>query len=77
MKENITYTVTQEIGVISRNDNGNTKEVNLVVWNDQEAKLDIRNWSPNRERYGKGIIMTIEEEWMLLMILQMFYSRFS
>lgn len=75
MNENITCTITKEIDVISKNERGYTKEVNLVKWNDSSEKLDIRNWHPNREKSGKGITLTLNEGRMLRKILDEFYDK--
>lgn len=75
MNENITCTITKEIGVISKNERGYTKEVNLVDWNNSGEKLDIRNWHPNREKSGKGITLTLNEGRMLRKILDDFYDK--
>ena len=57
----IKYEITKKIGVLSENAKGWTKELNLVSWNDRPAKLDIREWSPDHEKMGKGIALTEEE----------------
>ena len=54
MKE-IQYEIKQEIAVLSKSDSGYTKEINLISWNGAEPKYDIRSFSPNREKCGKGI----------------------
>lgn len=55
------YEITKELGVISENAKGWRKELNMVSWNDREPKYDIRDWSPDHERMGKGISLTEEE----------------
>jgi len=37
------------------------KELNKVSWNDREAKYDIRDWSPDHEKMGKGVTLSDEE----------------
>lgn len=37
------------------------KELNKVAWNDGEAKFEIRSWSKDHQRMGKGISFTEEE----------------
>ena len=54
MKE-IQYEIVKEIAVLSKGDSGYTKEINLISWNGREPKYDIRSFSPNREKCGKGI----------------------
>lgn len=74
MKE-IQYEIRQEIAVLSRSDSGYTKEINLISWNGAEPKYDIRSFSPNRERCGKGITMTAEEAKQLLKALQAYFGN--
>jgi hypothetical protein len=69
MKE-IQYEIVKEIAVFSKSDSGYTKEINLISWNGNEPKYDIRSFSPNREKCGKGITLTEQEVKMLLEALQ-------
>ena len=55
------FEITKHIGVLSESDKGWTKELNLVSWNDREAKYDIREWSPEHEKMGKGVTLSEEE----------------
>ncbi len=57
----IKYEIVEQIGVINETDKGWKKELNLVSWNDREPKYDLRDWSENHERMGKGITLTKEE----------------
>lgn len=57
----ITCEIVEPIAVLSENERGYTKEINLVSWNGAEPKFDIRNWHPGREKSGKGITLTKEE----------------
>lgn len=69
MKE-IQYEIVKEIAVLSQSDSGYTKEINLISWNGNESKYDIRSFSPNREKCGKGITLTEQEMKKLLAVLQ-------
>ncbi len=60
-EKSITYEIVEPIAVLSENEKGFTKEINLVCWNGAEPKFDIRNWHPGRERSGKGITLTKDE----------------
>ena len=55
------YNIEKHFGVLSTDRNGWRKEVNLISWNGQGLKIDIRNWAPGREKAGKGITLTREE----------------
>ena len=69
MKE-IQYEIVKEIVVLSASDSGYTKKINLISWNGKEPKYDIRNFSPNREKCGKGITLTSDEAAALLKALE-------
>ncbi len=60
-EKSITCEIVKPISVLSENEKGYTKEINLVSWNGGEPKYDIRNWHPDREKCGKGITLTEEE----------------
>jgi hypothetical protein len=57
----IKYEIKQTIGILSESSKGWKKELNLVSWNDREPKYDIREWSPDHEKMGKGLTLSIEE----------------
>jgi hypothetical protein len=57
----IKFEITEELAVLSESSKGWTKELNMVSWNDREPKFDIREWSPEHERMGKGITLNKEE----------------
>lgn len=68
--KDIQYEITREIAVLSESDSGYTKEINLVSWNGAEPKYDIRSFSPDRAKCGKGITLTAGEAARLLESLQ-------
>lgn len=55
------YEIRQTLGTISENAKGWKKELNLISWNGREPKYDLRSWSPDHERMGKGVTLTAEE----------------
>ena len=57
----IKFEITEYIGVLSEGSKGWTKEINRVSWNDRDPKIDIREWSPDHTKIGKGITLTDEE----------------
>lgn len=63
------YEITEYLGVLSENAKGWTKELNKVSWNEREPKYDLREWSPDHTRMGKGITLTDDEVEMLKKIL--------
>lgn len=63
------FEITERIGVLSENAKGWTKELNKVSWNEREPKYDLREWTPDHSRMGKGITLTDEEVETLKAIL--------
>lgn len=57
----IKYEIKEELGVISESGKGWTKELNLISWNSGAPKYDLRDWSPNHEKMGKGITLNADE----------------
>jgi hypothetical protein len=57
----IKYEIVKNVGVLSKSGSGWAKELNLISWNDREPKYDLRDWSPDREKMGKGVTFTKEE----------------
>ena len=56
-----TYNIIKKIGVLSESRRGWTRELNLISWNGGEPKYDIRDWSPDHTRMGKGISLSLDE----------------
>lgn len=73
--KDIQYEIVKEIAVLSMSDSGYTKEINLISWNGAEPKYDIRSFSPNREKCGKGVTLTEAEAGKLLAALQKVLSE--
>ena len=65
----IKFEITEHIGVLSEGSKGWTKEINRVSWNDRDPKIDIREWSPDHTKMGKGITLTDEEAQKLKALL--------
>ena len=57
----IKYEVVEKIGIVSEGNNGWNKELNLISWNEREPVYDLRTWSPDHEKMGKGVTITAAE----------------
>ena len=55
------YEIVENVGVISSGARGWNKELNFISWNDREPKFDIRDWTDDHSRRGKGVSLTKEE----------------
>lgn len=64
------YEITERIAVLSTNTNGWERQLNLVSWNEREPKYDIRDWSPDGTKMGKGISLTQDELILLKGVLE-------
>ena len=56
-----TFEIQKNLGVLSESTKGWKKELNLVSWNGGRAKYDIRDWSPEHDKMGKGVTLNEEE----------------
>lgn len=73
MENSIDFSIEKSIGVISENvKSGWKKEVNLISWMGNTAKIDIRDWSPDHSKMGKGVTLTGDETKKLNNILTKF-----
>ena len=57
----IKYEIVKKVGVLSKSASGWAKELNLISWNDRDAKYDIRDWSADGAKMGKGITLSKDE----------------
>lgn len=55
------YEIVKNLGSLSESSKGWRKELNLISWNEKEAKYDIREWSPDGSKMGKGVTLTKSE----------------
>lgn len=66
----IKYEIKEELGTLSESAKGWKKELNLVSWNGAAPKYDLRDWSPEHEKMGKGITLSADEVQKLYEILK-------
>ncbi len=72
--DDFSFEITKHIGVISTYSTGWKKEINLVEWNGNPAKLDIRDWDPKHEHMSRGITLRREEAVSLADILNKYMT---
>ena len=56
--QELKFEIINKIGVISTTTSGWTLELNRISWNGNEPKYDIRTWSPDHTKMGKGITLS-------------------
>lgn len=57
----IKYEIIETLAVLSEGNKGWKKELNLISWNGREAKFDIRDWSEDHTKMGKGVTLSPAE----------------
>ena len=60
-KSEISFAIIETLGVLSTSSKGWTKELNLISWNGLEPKYDLREWSPEHDKMGKGVTLSKDE----------------
>lgn len=66
----IKFEIVETIGVLSESAKGWKKELNLVSWNGREPKYDLREWSQDHQKMGKGVTLDKDEIAHLKVLLQ-------
>lgn len=61
MADEFSFEITEKIAVISTSKGGWTLELNKVSWDGRPAKYDLRSWSPDHQKMGKGVTLSDEE----------------
>ena len=61
MAKDFEFDIVEHIGVLAEKTKGWKREINLISWGGAEPKIDIRDWSPDHSKMGKGITLTVEE----------------
>lgn len=58
MNDRISFEIVEKIGVLETYSSGWKKEVNMVAWNGNSPKYDIRDWSEDHMHMSRGITLT-------------------
>lgn len=59
--QELKFEIINQIGVISTSASGWNVELNRVSWNGNEPKYNVRTWSPDHTKMGKGITLSEDE----------------
>ena len=57
----IKFEILETLAVLSESNKGWKKEFNLMSWNEREPKYDIRDWSEDHKKMGKGVTLSLSE----------------
>jgi hypothetical protein len=61
MADDFSFEIIKSYGTISNGKGGWSLELNSVSWSGREPKFDIRSWSADHQKMGKGVTLTKEE----------------
>lgn len=61
MAKDFEFDIVEHIGVLAEKTKGWKRDVNLISWGGAEPKIDIRDWSPDHSKMGKGISLSRDE----------------
>ncbi len=61
MADDFSFEIVEKLGILSETKGGWTVELNTVSWGGRPPKYDIRSWSPDHQKMGKGITLSTEE----------------
>ena len=69
-REQITFEIKEHIGVVYVYHTGWKKELNLVSWNGNAPKYDIRDWDPGHSRMSRGVTLKEQEMRQIVELLR-------
>ena len=61
MADDFSFEIVENLGIVSEGKGGWKLELNLVSWGGRPAKFDLRSWSPDHQKMGKGSTLSKEE----------------
>ncbi len=61
MADDFSFEIVKSYGTISNGKGGWSLELNSVSWSGRDPKFDIRSWSSDHQKMGKGVTLTKEE----------------
>ena len=61
MAENFTFDFIGEHMTVALGNGGWNLELNKISWNKKPAKYDLRSWSADHQKMGKGVTLTATE----------------
>lgn len=71
----IDFEIIEKIGSLSKRESGWTKELNVINWAGKGPKFDVREWSVDHDKMGKGITFSEDELYALHKLLQAYFGN--
>ena len=60
-RNEIVFEIKRHIGTITAYPTGWKKELNLVAWNENNPKYDLRDWDPDHKHMSRGVTLHKDE----------------
>lgn len=61
MSDDFSFKIEKNLGSLGESKGGWNVELNLVSWGGRPAKYDLRSWSPDHQKMGKGSTFSKDE----------------
>lgn len=61
MADDFSFEIIKNIGTVAEGKAGWSMELNIVSWGGRPAKYDLRSWSPDHQKMGKGLTLSSTE----------------
>ena len=71
----IVFEIKEKLGTITAFDTGWNKELNIVAWNGNEPRFDIRSWDSVHERMSRGLTLSTQEAEMVYRLLRGYFQE--
>ena len=73
--DDFSFEIKEHLGILGEYPTGWKKELNLVEWNGNNAKLDIRDWDANHEHMSRGVTQHMTEAAALADLISSYISK--
>ena len=73
----VEYEIKKTIGKLSEQKGGWKRLLRIVAWNGGEPKYDIRDWSPDDTKMGRGITLNEHEAVVLCRSLMVEFGGYG
>ncbi|KAA8458108.1 YdbC family protein [Weissella paramesenteroides] len=57
----LSYDILEKFGTLSTSKSGWELQLNFVQWGENKPKFDLRSWSPDNSKMGKGLTLSHDE----------------
>ena len=61
MSEEKIYEIVEDVANITNREGKWNLKLKRISWHGRDPKFDLRSWSPDEEKMGKGLTLTQEE----------------